>query len=72
MHWTLINATAQHGSFSSLVYNQVKQPHDQEVQEEWAEVKRLQQQELALKIGLPGLQIEQVYGECSAECRLHL
>ncbi|KAL0056054.1 hypothetical protein WJX82_007240 [Trebouxia sp. C0006] len=38
------------------------QPHDVEVQAELAEVKHLQQQQLALAVGLPGLQIEQSYG----------
>ena len=38
------------------------QPHNVEVQAELAEVKRLQQQ-LALAVGLPGLQIEQLYGK---------
>lgn len=39
------------------------QPHDVEVQAELAEVKHLQQQQLALALGLPGLQIEQLYGK---------
>ena len=39
------------------------QPHDVEVQAELAEVKHLQQQQLALAVGLPGLQIEQSYGK---------
>ncbi|KAL0031800.1 hypothetical protein WJX79_008088 [Trebouxia sp. C0005] len=38
------------------------QPHNVEVQAELAEVKHLQQQQLALAVGLPGLQIEQSYG----------
>ena len=39
------------------------QQSDDDVQQEWAEVKQLQQQQLADRIGLPGLRIEQSYGE---------
>jgi hypothetical protein len=39
------------------------QPHNVEVQAEQAEVKHLQQQQLALAVGLAGLQIEQSYGK---------
>ena len=39
------------------------QPHDVDIQAELADVKHLQQQQLALAVGLPGLQIEQLYGK---------
>ena len=39
------------------------QPHNVEIQAEQTEVKHLQQQQLALAVGLPGLQIEQLYGK---------
>ena len=43
---------------------QDKQPNNTEVQAEWAEVNQLQQEQLAVQIGLPGLCIEQLHGGC--------
>ena len=45
---------------------QDQQPNDLGAQAEWAEVKQLQQKQLALQIGLPGLQIEQLSGRSVA------
>ena len=46
---------------------QDQQPGDLEAQAEWAEVKQLQQKQLASQIGLPGLQIEQLSGMSVAD-----
>lgn len=39
------------------------EPEDQAAAEEMAEVKQLQRQQLTLKVGFPGLQIEELQGE---------